>query len=583
MPPTDTAVTDSASPETLTEAAASTVDAPADPAAAVGDLIATGDHKAIGRMWMTASALFLLAGLVIGAIAGFEHADLGGFAIAKDADQFTQLWSLGRDLVMFGGLVPMFVALAIAVVPLQVGASALAFSRGAAAAFWTWLAATGILILSYIMNGGPAGGQTDFAVLWALALATMLAAIVWALIAIATTVLGARTTGMSLERVPVSAWGFLLFAIIGILALPVVIGELGLAYIDIKYGYLPTDDSRFGLVGVLNSVSFAPAIYWLGVPTLGIAVEAISTHTGRPVRFHRSVLVALGILAAYSFAGDFFSFSWRGRPVDFDNGAWVLLVVVSIIPVLSTLALAGESLKKGTFKVRTPLVAGLLGGLVLLLGTVVAVLLVVAPVINFFNTNFDTGQVADDTWSFLALSSMHEAIRALVAGAGVLGAIAGVHHWSHKIWGRTLDDRAGLLSALAAAGGAVVWAAGSVVSGFAEQPMLPVVAESATSSMETGNLIAAIGIALLAAGAALTLLQVLGASAGAGSAVEPWRGATLEWATSSPPPIGNFPVAPVVSSATPLLDEDFNLTPVSDDTADDSGDNTDQAVEEASA
>ncbi len=559
MPPTDTAVTDSASTEAHVEPAmSSSDDMSAATPLAVGDVITTGDHKAIGRMWIGASSLFLLAGLAVGAIAGFEHADLSGFAIAKDADQFTQLWSLGRDLVMFGGIVPLFVALAITVVPLQVGASALAFSRGAAAAFWTWLVSTGILILSYVMNGGPSGGQTDFVVLWALALAAMLLSIVWALICIATTVLGARTAGMKLERVPITTWGFFVFAITGILALPIIIGELGLAYLDVKYGYLPTDDTRGILVGVMNSVSFAPAIYWLGIPTLAIAVDAISTHTGRPVRFHRSVMVALGILAAYAFAGDFFSFSWRGRPVALDNGALVLLWLVSSIPVLATLAFAGESLKKGTFKVRTPLIAGLFGGLVLLLGTAIGILLAVAPIIGFLNTNFDAGINPDSAW-ILGRTSFHEASRGLLVGAGLLGAIAGLNHWGHKIWGRVFDDRIGLLAALAAAGGGVVMGAGAIVSGFAEQPMLPAIAESATTGMETGNLIAAIGTALLAGGAALLVLQVLAASAGAGSSVEPWRGVTLEWATASPPPIGNFAVAPVVASATPLLEEGFAI------------------------
>jgi heme/copper-type cytochrome/quinol oxidase subunit 1 len=35
---------------------------------------------------------------------------------------------------------------------------------------------------------------------------------------------------------------------------------------------------------------------------------------------------------------------------------------------------------------------------------------------------------------------------------------------------------------------------------------------------------------------------------------DPWEGHTLEWAAPSPPPLGNFPEAPTVSSATPLLD-----------------------------
>ena len=42
---------------------------------------------------------------------------------------------------------------------------------------------------------------------------------------------------------------------------------------------------------------------------------------------------------------------------------------------------------------------------------------------------------------------------------------------------------------------------------------------------------------------------------GRGSAAEPWTGLTLEWATDSPPPVGNFAKAPVVTSAHPLAEE----------------------------
>lgn len=554
--------------DTRSEAAAPAADgaAPAADSDSITDIFGNGDHKAVGRLWIVSSALFLLAGLVVNVIAGFEQSNLDGFEIAKDGDQFVQLWSLGRDLVMFGGLVPLIVGLALYVTPLQIGASALAFSRGAATAFWTWLVSTGILVLSYIMNGGPRGGRTDYVVLWALALAVMIGAIVWALVCLATTIVGARTAGMSLEKAPVSTWGFFLFAVVGILALPIVMGELLLAYLDVRYGYLPTDASRDTLLSVLDSVSIAPAIYWLGIPVLGIAVEAISVHTGKPVRFHRSAMAALGILAVYSFAGDFLSFAGRGRPISFDNGAYVLLIVLSAVPVLSVLGLAGESLKTGSVKVRTPLVAGMAGGLLLLAATGASVLTAVAPIVGFLNTNFDAGINLDSAWN-LAGSSFHEGIRGLVVAAALLGVIAGVNHWGHKIWGRSVADRLGLLASLAAVGGGLVWGVPLIITGFLSPNRFSATGGVIEDGVEVLNLVSAIGTALVAGGAALLLLQILGASAGRGSAVEPWSGLTLEWATTSPPPVGNFASAPVVSSATPLADDHFDLALVRTGTA----------------
>ena len=546
--------------DTRSEAAAPVDDgaAPVADSAAITDVFGNGDHKAIGRLWIVSAALFLLGGLVANVVAGFEQSNLDGFEITKDGDQLVQLWSLGRDLVMFGGIVPLLVGIAIYVTPLQIGASALAFSRGAATAFWIWLVATGILVLAYIMNGGPRGGRTDYVVLWALALAVMIGAIVWALICVATTILGARTAGMSLDKAPVSTWSFFTFAIVGILALPIVMGELLLAYLDVRYGYLPTDASRDTLLSVLDSVSIAPAIYWIGIPVLGIAVEAISVHTGKSVRFHRSVMAALGILAVYSFAGDFLSFAGRGRPISFDNGAYIVLILLSAIPVLSVLGLAGESLKTGSVKVRTPLVAGMAGGVLLLAATGASVLTAVAPIVGFLNTNFDANINLDSAWN-LAGTSFHEGIRGLVIAAGVLGAIAGVNHWGHKIWGRSVEDRLGLLATLAAVGGGLVWGIPLIINGFLSPDTFIATGGVIEDGVEVLNLVSAIGTALLAGAAALLLLQVLGAAGGRGSSVEPWTGNTLEWATTSPPPIGNFATAPFVSSATPLDDEGVDL------------------------
>lgn len=56
----------------------------------------------------------------------------------------------------------------------------------------------------------------------------------------------------------------------------------------------------------------------------------------------------------------------------------------------------------------------------------------------------------------------------------------------------------------------------------------------------------------------VSFMAVLATSRGAASAEDnPWGGQTLEWATTSPPPVDNFPGdTPVVLTAAPLLDAD---------------------------
>ncbi len=517
----------------------------------VDGLLGTGDHKTIGRLFIGGGLIGLVGGLIVG-IAAVFYANNYDDRAASGIDYLPQVWSLTRDLVLLGGLVPILVGLAVYLVPLQIGAPSLAFPRGAAAALWTWYLGTALLILAYVFNGGPGGGRRDFVVLWAAALAMMVGSLVWAMVCIATTALGARTHGMTLERIPHTTWGFLVFSIVGVLSLPIMMAELLLAFVRIRYLHLPIDQSA-SLTAVTDGVSLPPALYWIGIPVLAMAADIIGVHTGRPVRFHRSILVVIGLFGVLSYGADVVGLG-SVRGVDFENGLLVFGLLAAVVPVLAVLALTGDSIRAGAFVPRTALVGALLSGLLLLAATVVALLGLVEPIMGFLDELFPD---SIDMTNSLVLNGtrFHEGIRALVVGAALVAAIAALHHWSVKIWGRRLAESLGFVSILAAAGGAVLLAAGEVAAGVDDQPWLPV---RATDDYPAGlAAISLIGAAVLAAGGlvlgANMAMSLLGRKP-AGSSPTEWRGTTLEWATPSPPPVGNFPAAPIVTSANPLAD-----------------------------
>ena len=95
-----------------------------------------------------------------------------------------------------------------------------------------------------------------------------------------------------------------------------------------------------------------------------------------------------------------------------------------------------------------------------------------------------------------------------------------------------------------------------MVSAFAGQPDISLEAVN-NGTIETMNVLALVGVAIMAAGAVATIGLILPAI-GSSELLpdDPWDGQTLEWATPSPPPVGNFiePI-PKIRSAEPLLDE----------------------------
>lgn len=514
--------------------------------------LGVSDHKPVGRLFIGGGVLFLTASLVLALIASYESIDGAGFQIARDLDEFTQIWSISRDLMIFGGLVPILLGIGIYVVPLQIGASSLAFARGAAGAFWTWLLGSGLLIVAYLLNGGPGGGRGEFVELWAASLAMMVGAVIWGLVVLASTVLGARTVGMTTDRVPFTSWSYFVFSLVGLFSLPIVLAELLLGFLNIRYRHVPLEESDV-LVGVLDGVTQAPTVYLLAVPVLGIAVDVIGVHTGVPVRFQRSVMGLLTVFGLLSFGHPLIGMA-SVRIIDYNNGLLVLGLLAAVVPVLGTLALSGSSLRSGSLSANPALAGALLSGLLVLAATVVRLLGLVEPIMGFFDSLFPDSV---DMTNSLVLNgtTFHEAVKALVVGAVVVGVVTALHHWSSKLWGRSAPASTSLLAIALVAAGSVIWAAGELAAGIADQPQYPELIDTSEGSLEVFGVVATIGIALLLGGVAVMatgLARFLVSGKPAGSGADGWSGMTLEWAASSPPPLGNFPAPPIVISSTPL-------------------------------
>jgi len=71
----------------------------------------------------------------------------------------------------------------------------------------------------------------------------------------------------------------------------------------------------------------------------------------------------------------------------------------------------------------------------------------------------------------------------------------------------------------------------------------------------TWNLVSTIGSYILAVGILVTIVNIaLHHKRGKLAGPDPWKGNTLEWFTTSPPPVNNFDVIPRVRSVEPMRD-----------------------------
>jgi len=208
--------------------------------------LTASDHKRIGRLLISVSAIFAIATAIEGAILGIERISPSSSIV--DADIIVQLFSALRFDLIFSVAAPMMLGLAVAVVPMQVGARALAFARSAMFGFYLWLFGVILVGSSYLNNGGPGGGNAEMVDLFLIGLGLVIAGLLLISTSVATTVLASRRAGMTLIETPIFSWSALVASVSMLLTLPVVAGAI--IYVAVDHAY---ERATFGATEGVNA------------------------------------------------------------------------------------------------------------------------------------------------------------------------------------------------------------------------------------------------------------------------------------------------------------------------------------------
>jgi heme/copper-type cytochrome/quinol oxidase subunit 1 len=534
------------------ETHASSVPAPSGILAGVADWIGTTDHKRLGRMYLGTAALAFVGSAVVGVLLGVER-------IWPDREwlkvgSLTQLFAIERFGLTYLVLLPLMVGAAIAVVPLQLGARALALPRLALAGFWLWVFGAVLGVFALVQNGGPGGGKARFVDLFTLSTLLVIVGLLASAGAVATSVLTTRAPGMNMRRIPYFAWSVLVFSLGLVIALPVLAGDLLYLYAAHHY---PSIGEMAGNRAFTTWAGFGftvPLVLLFAVPVLGFYADTAATASGSRLRPRGPIFLAIGLAGVVAFGSVLQSAPTLDAGL-FHKGfgdvvkqllPFGIVHVLPLVGVFSLFAYATQHLAAKP-KVQAPVVYGFLST-ALLLGAFTASLVAHIGDAGLAGTTAEEG-----TWLLAVL-------------AGVLGALGAVTYWGPKWWGRSLPEKASLGIALVGGLGAVLAALSLVIAGFADQigAVFPAIDPGTQLSPVNFDYSGPKGLwnGLNAAGLALVVLAVLAFVAlalrsfvrGPAAGNDPWGGQTLEWATSSPAPSDNFSVVHVVKSAEPLID-----------------------------
>ncbi|MEK7737127.1 MAG: cytochrome c oxidase subunit 1, partial [Pseudomonadota bacterium] len=232
-----------------------------------------------------------------------------------EPDRFNQLTTLHGLIMVFGAIMPAFVGFANWMIPLQIGAADMAFGRLNNLSFWLLPPASMLLVASLFVPGGaPAAGWTlypplsvqlgmgmDLAIfaVHILGISSILGSI-----NIITTILNLRAPGMTMMKLPMFAWTWLITAYLIIAVMPVFAGSVTMLLTDRHFG-----TSFFSAAGGGDPVLFQhifwffghPEVYIVILPGFGVISQVVSTFSRKRLFGYASMVYATASIAILSF------------------------------------------------------------------------------------------------------------------------------------------------------------------------------------------------------------------------------------------------------------------------------------------
>jgi cytochrome c oxidase subunit 1 len=464
---------------------------------------------------------------------------------------YSELFTMHGSTMIYLFVTPMAVAMALYLVPLQIGARSLAAPRLTLAGFWIFLGGGLIMQSGWLTDTGP-GRDGWFAYvplsdssntpgigqnLWVIGVILAVGGTMIMAACVLATILRRRAPGMGLLRMPVFTWTALVAVLMVVAAFPSLIIVMTLLFIERTTGA----QIFTGFSGAIDYQDLFwfyghPVVYVMFFPYLGAAAEAVAVCARKRWFGYKPFVASMLAFSALSMSvWAHHMFTTGGVTNQYFSATSTALLVPAGIEYFDMFG----TLIGGSLVMRTSMLFALGFFVQFLIGGLSGIW-VASPVLDYS---------ANDT--YFVIAHFHYT---LFAGS-VFGFFAGVYHWFPKVTGAVLREGLGKLHFWVLAIGTNLTFFPMFLVGqdgmprrIARYPQHP--GWATLNRLETvGAFVIAIAIFVFIVNVVVSLRrrQLAGD--------DPWNGHTLEWATSSPPPPLNFDrPLPRIRSYAPLLD-----------------------------
>ncbi|MBX6377841.1 MAG: cbb3-type cytochrome c oxidase subunit I [Clostridia bacterium] len=529
------------------------------------------DHKVIGIQYMIAAWIMAAVGgfmaMLMRAQLGFPGRSWpllqalmpGAFQDGKMSPAFYY------GLVTMHGTIMIFFFLTIILsggfgnflIPLQVGARDMAFPWLNMLSFWLVPPAMAVLLASFAVQGGaPGTGWTAYPplsavpglapgtglgqTLWLLSILILILAMLAGGLNYITTIINMRAPGLSMGRLPLTIWGMLITAIIGVLAFPVLMaGAIMLLFdrVGQTHFFLPFATESGGRVLDLGGGDpllwqhlfwfFGhPEVYILILPVMGMVSDIMATNARKPIFGYRFMVGSMAAIALLSFLVWGHHMFPSGMNPLLGTGFMITTLLIAIPSAIKTFNWLA-TLWRGRIRF-TPAMLFAIGFVSLFVtGGLTGLLLASPPIDVYFH----------DT--YFVVAHFHF----VMASASLFGVFAATYHWFPKMTGRLMDERLGRLHfwlTLVGIYGTFYPMHFLGTAGMMRRIFSPSMYQF-LNGLEGLNAFVSLAAFFLGAAQLLFVYNVV-ASLVRGRRAEqnPWRANTLEWLAPSPAPHLNW-------------------------------------------
>ncbi|VVE54657.1 cytochrome c oxidase subunit I [Pandoraea iniqua] len=521
------------------------------------------DHKVIAVQYALTAIAVGLVGLVLSNLMRLQLGFPGKFSFI-DASHYYQYVTMHGMIMVIYLLTALFLGgFGNYLIPLMVGARDMVFPFLNMLSYWVYLLAVIVLMASFFVPGGPTGaGWTLYPpqailpgtpgtewgiVLMLISLLIFIVAATMGGLNYVTTVLQARTDGMTLLRMPLTVWGIVMATVLALLAFPALFVSGVMMLLDKTLHtsfFMPAIvslgqplDYRGGSPLLFQHLFWFfghPEVYIVALPAFGIVSDLISVHARKNIFGYRMMvwaILAIGVLSFVVWAHHMFISGMNPYFGFFFATTTLIIAIPTAIKVYNWVL----TLWRGDIHLSVPMLFAI--------GFIST--FVIGGLTGLFLGNVSVDMPLSNTYFVVAHFHM------VMGVAPLLVVFGGIYHWYPLVSGKRLNDRLGQWHFWITFLGTYAIFFPMHYLGILGMPrryyefqgysFIPQSAHTMNTYISVAAFIVALGQLLFLFNLAWSLRH--GKPAGANT----WRAASLEWQTPNVPPVhGNWgPTLPV--------------------------------------